>query len=56
MREQIGKVLEAADIANAIVYAAAQPKHVSINEILVRSRPDAAHASPAERGSAEPRR
>ena len=26
----------AADIANAIVYAASQPEHVSINEILVR--------------------
>ena len=36
IREQIGKVLEATDIANAIVYALAQPKHVSINEILVR--------------------
>ena len=36
MREQTGKVLEAADIANAIVFAAAQPKHVSINEVLVR--------------------
>ncbi len=32
----IGKPLEAADIANAIVYALAQPKHVSINEIMVR--------------------
>ncbi len=30
------KVLEATDIANAIVYAASQPEHVSINEILVR--------------------
>jgi len=36
MKEQTGKVLESADIANAIVYALAQPKHVSINEILVR--------------------
>jgi clavulanate-9-aldehyde reducatase len=36
MRDRIGKVLEATDIANAIVYALAQPKHVSINEILVR--------------------
>jgi NADP-dependent 3-hydroxy acid dehydrogenase YdfG len=36
MREQIGEVLEAEDIANAIVYAIAQPRHVSINEILVR--------------------
>ena len=36
MREKIGKVLEADDIANAIVFAVSQPKHVSINEILVR--------------------
>jgi clavulanate-9-aldehyde reducatase len=36
IREETGKVLESADIANAIVYALAQPKHVSINEILVR--------------------
>ena len=36
MREATGKVLESADIANAIVYALAQPRHVSINEILVR--------------------
>lgn len=36
MREQIGKVLEAADIANAVVYALSQPKHVSVNEVMVR--------------------
>jgi NADP-dependent 3-hydroxy acid dehydrogenase YdfG len=36
MRESTGKVLEAADIANAIVYAVGQPRHVSINEMLVR--------------------
>ncbi|MEK6327661.1 MAG: SDR family NAD(P)-dependent oxidoreductase [Actinomycetota bacterium] len=36
MRESTGKVLEAADIANAVVYAVSQPKHVSINEVLVR--------------------
>ena len=36
MREQIGEVLEAEDIARAIVYAVAQPEHVTINEILVR--------------------
>ena len=35
-REAMGKVLEAADIANAIVYALSQPEHVSLNEILVR--------------------
>jgi NADP-dependent 3-hydroxy acid dehydrogenase YdfG len=36
MREKIGKVLEADDIANAVVYAVSQPRHVSINEVLVR--------------------
>jgi clavulanate-9-aldehyde reducatase len=36
MQTQIEKVLEARDIANAIVYATSQPKHVSVNEILVR--------------------
>ncbi len=30
------KVLESADIANAIVYAPPQPRHASVNEILVR--------------------
>jgi NADP-dependent 3-hydroxy acid dehydrogenase YdfG len=36
MRETTGKVLEADDIARAIVYAVSQPKHVSVNEVLVR--------------------
>ena len=36
MQKQLPKVLEAKDIANAIVYAASQPEHVSVNEILVR--------------------
>jgi len=36
MVEQIGKVLEAGDIAQAILYAVSQPEHVAINEILVR--------------------
>ena len=35
-RESIGTVLEASDIADAIVYALAQPTHVSVNEIMVR--------------------
>jgi NADP-dependent 3-hydroxy acid dehydrogenase YdfG len=35
-KKQIGKVLEADDIANAIVYAVQQPEHVSINEVLIR--------------------
>jgi len=36
MRERIGDVLHADDIAGAIVYALSQPDHVSINEVLVR--------------------
>ena len=37
MRDSLGDdALKAEDIANAIVYATAQPKHVSVNEILVR--------------------
>jgi clavulanate-9-aldehyde reducatase len=36
MREATGKVLDAEDIANAIVYTVSQPEHVSINEVLVR--------------------
>ena len=36
MSEQDGKVLESEDIARAVVFALAQPKHVSVNEILVR--------------------
>jgi NADP-dependent 3-hydroxy acid dehydrogenase YdfG len=36
MREATGKVLEAADIADAVVYAISRPKHVSVNEMLVR--------------------
>jgi NADP-dependent 3-hydroxy acid dehydrogenase YdfG len=33
---EIGKVLEAGDIAQAILYAVSQPEHVGINEVLVR--------------------
>jgi len=36
MREQIGEILKAEDIANAILYAVSQPERVSVNEILVR--------------------
>jgi NADP-dependent 3-hydroxy acid dehydrogenase YdfG len=38
MREQIGEdgLLQAEDMANAILYAFAQPQHVSVNEMLVR--------------------
>jgi NADP-dependent 3-hydroxy acid dehydrogenase YdfG len=36
MREQTGEVLEAGDIAAAILYAVSQPQRVNINEVLVR--------------------
>ena len=36
MREQIGQLLRAEDIARAIVYTVAQPPHVAVNEVLVR--------------------
>ncbi|HEX6713324.1 MAG TPA: SDR family NAD(P)-dependent oxidoreductase, partial [Thermoleophilaceae bacterium] len=35
-KEQIGQVLQADDIANAIVYAVEQPDYVGINEVLIR--------------------
>lgn len=36
LKEQIGTVLAAEDIARAIRYALEQPPHVSVNEVLVR--------------------
>ena len=36
IRKRAGKVLEADDVARAIVYVTSQPAHVSINEVLVR--------------------
>jgi NADP-dependent 3-hydroxy acid dehydrogenase YdfG len=36
MIEQIGKVLEPQDIADAILYAVSQPSYVCLNEVLVR--------------------
>ena len=36
MRNEIGEVLRAEDIARAIVYAVSQPQRVNVNEILVR--------------------
>ena len=36
MREQIGKVLEAEDIADAILYVVSRPAHTSLNEVLIR--------------------
>jgi NADP-dependent 3-hydroxy acid dehydrogenase YdfG len=35
-REQIGEVLEAEDVADAIAYAVTRPRHVCLNEVLVR--------------------
>jgi clavulanate-9-aldehyde reducatase len=35
-REQIGEVLRAEDIADAIVYAVSRPAHVCVNEVVVR--------------------
>jgi len=36
MREEIGQVLRAEDIAAAIRYVLAQPEHVNVNEVLIR--------------------
>jgi NADP-dependent 3-hydroxy acid dehydrogenase YdfG len=36
MREEIGEPLEPADIAEAILYAVASPRRVSVNEVMVR--------------------
>jgi NADP-dependent 3-hydroxy acid dehydrogenase YdfG len=36
MREQIGDVLTADDIARGIEYAVTQPSHVAVNEVLIR--------------------
>jgi clavulanate-9-aldehyde reducatase len=36
MREQIGEVLQAEDIGEAIRHAVSQPPHISINELLIR--------------------
>ena len=37
-REEIGKVLEADDIAASILYAISQPEHVNVGEIMIMPR------------------
>ena len=32
------KILDPADVANAIVYALRQPEHVAVNEVLIEPR------------------
>jgi clavulanate-9-aldehyde reducatase len=36
MREQIGDVMQADDVADAVLYVLTRPAHVSVNELLVR--------------------
>ena len=36
MREQIGEVLEAGDVADSIVWATSRPARVNVNEVLIR--------------------
>jgi NADP-dependent 3-hydroxy acid dehydrogenase YdfG len=36
MRKEVGKPLEAEDIARSILYAVGEPDHVAVNEVLVR--------------------
>jgi NADP-dependent 3-hydroxy acid dehydrogenase YdfG len=36
MRKEVGKPLEADDIARSILYAVGEPDHVAVNEVLVR--------------------
>jgi NADP-dependent 3-hydroxy acid dehydrogenase YdfG len=38
VQEQIGKVLEAEDIARAILYCVTQPEHVNVSEVMVVPR------------------
>jgi NADP-dependent 3-hydroxy acid dehydrogenase YdfG len=35
-REQIGEVLHADDIAEAILHSVTRPRHVCVNEVVVR--------------------
>ncbi len=38
MRSEVGKVLEADDIAAAILFAVAQSEHVPVSEVIVVAR------------------
>jgi NADP-dependent 3-hydroxy acid dehydrogenase YdfG len=40
-KQKLGKVLDPADIADAIVYTVAQPPHVCVNEVVVRPTKEA---------------
>jgi NADP-dependent 3-hydroxy acid dehydrogenase YdfG len=35
-REEIGEVLSARDIADAVLYAVSRPAHMCVNEVVVR--------------------
>lgn len=51
--EQPQAALQPVDIANAVLYALAQPPHVDVNEILVRPTPSVTGVAPGGSGSAE---
>jgi NADP-dependent 3-hydroxy acid dehydrogenase YdfG len=36
IRSQIGATIEAGDVADAITYIVTRPRHVAINELLIR--------------------
>jgi NADP-dependent 3-hydroxy acid dehydrogenase YdfG len=36
MRNQFGQRMEAEDIADAILYVVTRPRHVAVNEMLIR--------------------
>ena len=36
VRSQFGQTMQAADIADAITYIVTRPRHVAVNEMLIR--------------------
>ena len=36
IRSQFGQTMEAADIADAITYIVTRPRHIAVNEMLIR--------------------